>query len=96
MLRAVRWTIIRASFIQAAGILLLVAATSPFLLFAYISEPNGVIALVLSLALFCGVVTAFFAMIKGLISAYRYGNKSEEFIRRFYAALVEAGIIREN
>lgn len=96
MLRAVRWLTIKAALLQSGGLLFIVAAILPLTLMAYVKEPGGTITLALGFALFCGLVTALFKIVRGALDAYNYGRKSEEFIRRFHAALIESGDIRRS
>lgn len=96
MLKAVRWLTIKATLLQSGGLLFIVAAILPLTLMAYVKEPGGAITLALGFALFCVLVTALFKIIRGTLDAYSYGQKSEEFIRRFHAALIESGDIRRS
>ena len=96
MLMTVRWLTIKAALLQSFGLFLLVIAILPLVLLAYMKEPSGMITLSLAFLLFCGLVTGLYYMIKGMIDAYSYGCKSEEFIRRFYEALIKTGNIKRS
>lgn len=96
MLRAVRWLSIKAALLESGGLLFVFAAILPLALMAYVREPDGVITLALGFGLVCVLVTAVFTIVRGALDAYSYGRKSDEFICRFHAALVESGDIRRS
>lgn len=94
MLNAIRWVHFKAALLQALGLLFLSVATLPLALMAYGRAPDGSWVVVLGLIALALVTSAIYVFTKGLIGAYSFGAKSEEFIRRFYTALVETGDIR--
>lgn len=94
MLGAVRWLIVKAALLESVGLLFILAAILPLALMVFIKDQDSTIALALGFGAFFILVSALFKIIRGVLDAYSYGVKSEDFIRRFYAAMVETGDIR--
>lgn len=94
MLTAIRWLHFKAALLHTVGLLFVSCAVLPLALMAYGKDAKSGWVVVLGLVLLALITTALYSLTKGVMGAYSYGAKSEEFIRRFYAALVETGDIR--
>ncbi|MCW4647201.1 hypothetical protein [Pseudomonas aeruginosa] len=94
MLNSVRWVHLKAVLLRTVGYLILSITALPLAVFAYAKNPDGIWVTVFGMIWLFLTTTAIYSLTRGSVETYRYGAKTDDFIRRFYSALVEAGDIR--